>query len=61
MLSNCHIEVLDSHHRIIIEDGVGARDLIIYCADEENMVQVKDGPQVSGSTELAVMEGTKSL
>lgn len=58
-LTNCHIEVHGSHHRVVIEGGVGARDLKIYCADEHCLVQVKEDTQISGNTELAVMEGTK--
>lgn len=60
-LTDCNIEVHGSHHRVIIEGGVGARDLKIYCADEHCMVQVKEDTQISGNTELAVMEGTKII
>lgn len=60
-LTNCHIEVHGSHHRVIIEGGVGARDLKIYCADNNCTVQIKEDTQISGSTELAVMEGTKII
>lgn len=58
-LTNCHIEVHGSHHRVVIESGVGARDLKIYCADDHCLVHVKEDTQISGNTELAVMEGTK--
>ena len=60
-LTNCHFEVHGSHHRIIIEGGVGAKDLKIYCADEHCMVQIKEYTQIAGMTELAVMEGTKII
>jgi len=36
-----------------------AKDLKIYCADRHCMVHVKEDTQISGKTELAVMEGTK--
>lgn len=61
MLTNCHIEIHGSHHKIIVEGGVGAKDLKIYCADSNCVVQVKEGTQISGYTELAVMEGTKII
>lgn len=60
-LINCHIEVHGSHHRILIKGGVGARDLKIYCADEHCMIQIEEDTQISGNTELAVMEGTKII
>ena len=58
-LRNCHIEIHGSGHKIIIEGGVGAKDLTIYCADENCCVHVKEDTQFAGRTELAVMEGTK--
>lgn len=59
ILTNCCIEVHGSNNRIIIGGGVGAKDLKIYCADKNCMVQVKDDTQIAGMTELATMEGTK--
>lgn len=58
-LANLHIAVHGSHHKVIIEGGVGAKDLTIYCADENCKVHVMEDTQISGKTELAVMEGTK--
>lgn len=58
-LSNCHIAIHGNNNRVIIEGGVGAKDLTIYCADTNCLVHVKEGTQISGKTELAVMEGTK--
>ena len=58
-LMNLHLEIHGSNHKVIIEGGVGARDLTIYCADENCLVHVKEDTQISGKTELAVMEGTK--
>lgn len=58
-LTNLHLEIHGSNHKIIIEGGVGAKDLTIYCADANCLVHVKEGTQISGKTELAVMEGTK--
>ena len=58
-LVNLHIVVHGSHHKVIIEGGVGAKDLTIYCADENCKVHVMEDTQISGKTELAVMEGTK--
>lgn len=58
-LTNCHIEIHGSHHKVMIESGVGAKDLTIYCADTNCLVHIKEDTQISGKTELAVMEGTK--
>lgn len=58
-LMNLHLEIHGSNHKVIIDGGVGARDLTIYCADENCLVHVKEDTQISGKTELAVMEGTK--
>jgi len=58
-LSNCHIVIHGNNNRVIIEGGVGASDLTIYCADQGCMVHVKEDTQIAGKTELAVMEGTK--
>ena len=56
---NLHLEIHGSNHKVIIDGGVGARDLTIYCADENCLVHVKEDTQIAGKTELAVMEGTK--
>lgn len=58
-IMNLHLEIHGSNHKVIIDGGVGARDLTIYCADENCLVHVKEDTQISGKTELAVMEGTK--
>lgn len=58
-LTNCHISINGSNNKVVIEDGVGAIDLTIYCADENCFVYVKEDTQFAGKTELAVMEGTK--
>ena len=58
-LTNCHIEIHGSHNRVIIGEGVGAKDLSLYCANEQCLIHVKKKTQISGKTELAVMEGTK--
>lgn len=58
-LTNCHISINGSNNKVVIEDGVGAIDLTIYCADENCKVHVMEDTQISGKTELAVMEGTK--
>ena len=59
LLSNCHIALHGNNNRIIIEGGVGAKSLTIYCADENCLVHVGEDTMISGKTELAVMEGTK--
>lgn len=61
VLTNLRIEVHGSHNRIIIEGGVRAKDLKLYCADDHCIIHIKEGSQISGKTELAVMEGTKIL
>ena len=61
VLERCNIEIHGSHNRIIIEGGVSAKDLKIYCADEHCFVYVKEDSCVSGQTELAAMEGTKII
>ena len=58
-LTNCHIAIHGSNNTVIIEGGVGARDLTIYCADDNCCVLVKQDTQIAGKTELAAMEGTK--
>lgn len=58
-ITNLHIEVHGSNHKVLIEGGVGAKDLAIYCADANCLVHVKEDTQIAGKTELAVMEGTK--
>lgn len=58
-LTNLHLEIHGSNHKVIIDDGVGANDLTIYCADENCLVHVQQDTQIAGKTELAVMEGTK--
>ena len=58
-LTNCHIEIHGSRNKVIIEGGVGAKDLSIYCAEDNCIVQIKEDTQIAGKTELAVMEGTK--
>lgn len=60
-LTNLHLEIHGSNHKIIIDGGIGAKDLTIYCADANCLVHVKEDTQISGKTELAVMEGTKIL
>lgn len=59
VLRNCHIEVHGSNNKIIIDGGIGATDLTIYCADSGCLVHVKEDTQIAGKTELAAMEGTK--
>ncbi len=59
LMKNCFFEIHGSHHRVIIEGGVGANNLIVYCADKDCIVRIKKDTQISGKTELAVMEGTK--
>lgn len=56
---NLHLEIHGSNHKVIIDGGVGAKDLTIYCADKNCLVHVKEDTQISGKTELAVMEGTR--
>lgn len=58
-LTNCHIAIHGSNNKVIIEGGVGAKDLTIYCGDQHCMVHVKEDTQFAGKTELATMEGTK--
>lgn len=58
-LCNCHIAMHGNNNRVVIEGGVGAKDLTIYCADENCCVHVMESTMISGKTELAVMEGTK--
>ena len=59
LLSNCRIEVHGSNNQVVIGGGCSARNLTIYCANHNCLVHVKDDSQISGKTELAVMEGTK--
>ena len=58
-MNNCHIEIHGSNNQVIIEGGVGANCLTIYCANDNCKVRVGEDTQISGNTELAVMEGTK--
>lgn len=58
-LTNCHIAIHGSNNKVIIEGGVGAENLTIYCGDQHCLVHVKEDTQFAGKTELATMEGTK--
>lgn len=58
-LRNCNIEIHGSNNKVLIEGGVGAKCLTIYCANDNCKVRVGEDTQISGNTELAVMEGTK--
>ncbi len=58
-LNNCHIAFHGSNNNVIIDSGVRANNLTIYCADENCYVHVMENTMISGKTELAVMEGTK--
>ena len=58
-ITDLHIEVHGSQHKVVVEGGVGAENLTIYCADANCLVHVKENTQIAGKTELAVMEGTK--
>ena len=58
-LKNCHIKIFGNNNKIVIESGVSAKNLTIYCADNNCRVLVREGTQISGNTELATMEGTK--
>lgn len=60
-LRNLHIEINGSNHRVIIEGGVSAGDLTIYCADNGCKVHVKENTSIAGKTELAAMEGTNII
>lgn len=59
VISHCHINVYGSNNKVIIEDGVGLKDLTIYMGGDGNSIHIKRKTQISGKTELAVMEGTK--
>ena len=59
VLRNLKISVYGSNNRIIVEGGVFAKDLNIYCANEGCLVHIKENTEITGRTELAVMEGTK--
>ena len=58
-LSGCNINVYGSNNNVIIEEGVGLKNLTIYMGGNYNTVHIKRMTQVAGKTELAVMEGTK--
>ncbi len=58
-MSNLHIAIHGSNNKVIVEGGVGAKDLTIYCGDKGCLVHVKEDTMISGKTELAVMEGSK--
>lgn len=58
-LTNCHIAIHGSNNKVVIEGGVGAKDLTIYCGDQHCIVHIKEDTQFAGKTELATMEGTK--
>ena len=60
-LKNLKVSIYGSNKTIIIEGGVGAKDLSVYCADAECFVHILEGTQISGKTELAVMEGTSII
>lgn len=57
-ISNCHINVYGSNNQVLIEDGVGLKDLTIYMGGNGNTIHIKRKTQIAGKTELAVMEGT---
>ena len=59
VLKNCHIKILGSHNKIIINSGVMANDLTINCVDNYCQCEIEEKTMISGKTELAVMEGTK--
>ena len=56
-----HIEIHGNNHQVIIEHGVSAGALAIYCADNNCSVHVKEGTSIAGKTELATMEGTSII
>ena len=53
------VHIRGSYNKLIIEEGVGALNLCIYIEDDNNIVHIKKGTQISGKTELAAIEGTK--
>lgn len=57
--SNCSFNIYGSNNKLIIEEGVGLKNLIIYMGGDNNLVYIKRKTQIAGKTELAVMEGTK--
>lgn len=57
--SHCHIIILGDNNKILIEDGVGLKDLTIYMGGNNNLVHIKHRTMIAGRTELAVMEGKK--
>ena len=59
VMKGLRIEIHGSNNRVVIEGGVCAKDLFIYCADQNCIVHVMENTQISGRTELATMEGTK--
>lgn len=58
-MNNLHIAIHGSNNKVIIEGGIGAKDLTVYCADKECLIHIKEDTMISGKTELAVMEGSK--
>ena len=58
-INHCHINVYGSNNKVIIEEGVGLKDLTIYMGGDGNTIYIKRKTQIAGKTELAVMEGTK--
>ena len=56
---DCHINVYGSNNKVIIESGVGLKNLTIYMGGDNNTVHIKRKTMIAGKTELAVMEGTK--
>ena len=61
VLTNCHIAIHGKNCKVVVGDGVCAKDLTIYCADENCLVHVMSDTQIAGKTELAVMEGTRII
>lgn len=59
--SSCHINIYGSNNKVIIEEGVGLKNLTIYMAGDNNLVHIKRRTMVAGKTELAVMEETKII
>ena len=57
--SNCHIDIYGSNNKVIIEGGVGLKNLTIYMGGDNNIVHIKRKTMIAGKTELAVMDGTK--
>lgn len=60
-MRDLHIEIHGTNHHVIIEGGVSAGDLTIYCTDNGCKVHVKENTSIAGKTELAAMEGTNII